>query len=268
MNWASVGLAAVAGGLAALVAHAVVRKPNEKRTAYTVVLVASFAILNALSKEFVAPAIVVPMEMEKAERTLSAIPAFQAMKQHDPATYQAIMRDIREGLADGNREDELVARLRPQIEQIVLKRVPVASDQAVVSYMGVMVRELRELNRQDAELCYKFLFPQQYGALISRRYLAKETQDADLAALAQVIKTSAESPQPVPAEADVSADLELVVAKLRERHGERIAVLQNLQDPSVNKSEGCGMTADLYENILTLPLDRSSRLLRYMLSQG
>jgi hypothetical protein len=269
MNWIAIGLAAAAGAVAAVIASLVVRKPKEKGVLYAFVFVVLFAVLNALGKEFLLPTLSLPFELAKAEQALLAIPAYQAIKLHDPAVYDAVVADLRSGLKRGLSEDELIGQIKPRIEQIIVQRIPKASDSAVVGYMTVMVREIRELNRQNPELCYKFLFPQQYGAINLQKHVPKELLEADLSALALVIETSAKSPQSLPTEAEVATDLELAVAALIEAHGEAaVAVLQDLHNPAVSKAKGCSVTADLYDRVLALPLERSSKVLRFMLSQA
>jgi uncharacterized protein YqcC (DUF446 family) len=268
MNWYSVGAAAVAGALAAMVATLVVPKRAERKAAYAIVFVLLFSVFTALTREFVVPALTLPHELERAERELLTMPLFQALKQHDLATYNAFMAELKEGLKQGTKEADLIARLKPRMEQMVQKRVPVASDQAVVKYMSVMTREMRELRRQDPLLCYKFMFPQQYGAINIKDHVPKELMDADLAALTDVIKTSAEQPQPAPKQVEVAPDLDVAIGQLQQKHQEDVAVLQNLQAPEVDKAKGCEVTADLYEIIIALPPDRNGRLLRYLLSQG
>ncbi len=267
MNWIAIGLAAGAGALAALVAGAVIRTPKQRKTAYTLVFVVVFAVLNVLAKQYLLPVLGADYEAGRAEHALLEIPAFQAMKQYDPSTFQAVMNDLKEGLKRGTPESELTAKVKTHVENLVQKRLPLASDQAVVTYMGVMVRAIWEFTRQDPNLCYKFLFPQQYGAINPQKYLPKELLEADFAGLAQVIKTSAENPQPLPKEADVSSDMKVAFAELYEQHGEQALLLQNPHGPAANKGAVCGMMAELYEHVLALPPERGSRLLRFLLSQ-
>lgn len=269
MNWIAIGLAAAAGALAAVIASLVVRKPKEKGILYASAFVVLFAALNALAKEFLLPPLSLPFELAKVEQAFLAIPAYQAIKLHDPAAYNAVVADLRSGLKQGLAEDALIGQIKPRIEQVVVQRLPKSSDNAVVGYMKVMVREIRELNRQNPELCYRFLFPQQYGAINIQKHVPKELLDADLSALALVIETSARNPQPLPTEAEVGADLELAVTALLDIHGEAaVAALQNLHDPAVSKATGCTLTADLYDQILALPAERSGKVLRFMLSQA
>lgn len=267
MNWISVGLAAASGALAAMIALLVVPRRGNWRGAYTFVFVVLFVGFSALSEQFLGPRLSLPWEMKRAEQALLQVPAYQAMKQYDPQTYTAIMDDLRRGLEGGKTQKDLIAQIKPRVEQLVQKRMPVASDQAVVDYMGVTVRELRELKRRDPALCFKFMFPQQYGVLNARDYMSKDIIDADFAGLAEVIRTSATAPQPVPAESEVSDDLKAVVTQLHQRHGDDATILQHLQDPHVDQAKGCEITAELYEGILALPQPRSGKLLRYMLSQ-
>ena len=81
-------------------------------------------------------------------------------------------------------------------------------------------------------------------------------------------ESSAERPQPVPREADVAADLQLVIAELEDKHPADVALLQQLQSPTVDDAKACAVVASFYETILQLPPDNSGKLLRYLLSQG
>ncbi len=268
MSWYSIGAAAVAGALAAVVAMLVVPSRAQRNTTYVIVFVVLFSVFTTLAREIVVPALSLPHDLEQAERELLEMPVFQALKQHDQATYNGFMTDLEEGLRNGVKESDLIAQLKPRMEQMIQRRVPVAADHAVVTYMSVITREMRELRKQDPLLCYKFLFPQEHGAINIKDHVQSELISADLAALTNVIKTSAEQPQPVPEQVDVANDLEVAIGQLQRKHGADVAILQNLQAAGIDKAKGCDITADLYDLIIALPPDRNGRLLRYLLSQG
>jgi len=237
------------------------------RVVAVVVGVAAVVGTSYVVSTYVMPRFGVEARLARAEAELVAIPAFQLIRQHDRATYDGFMADLKAGVRAGKSHDEVVLELKPRMEQFVVKRLPIASDQAVTQYVGVMARELRWLTKKDPNLCFRFLFPQQYGALNVQQHIPQELIDADLAALAAVVKSSAEAPQAIPTQADAADDLAAAFAPLQQKHGDKLGVLDNPTDPSVDKAEACGIFGDLYETILTLPPERSSRVLRFMFSQ-
>lgn len=267
MNWISIGLAALSGALAAMIAGIIVRKPKERLFPYAIAFVISFGVLQGLSREFVFPELNAWNVARKADSAFVDIPAFQAIKQHDPKTYEAILSDIRGSLRKGADEAQIIGLVRGHIVGVVQKRLPSASDEAVVSYMAVMVTEIHELHKYSSELCYRFLFPEKSGPIDGRKYFSKRTQEADLAALAQVIKTSAESPQSIPKEAEVMPKLEPVIFELEKKYGNDITMLQNPSAPTVDRGKVCSMTADLYKRIIEMPRNENGKILRFMLSQ-
>lgn len=268
MSGYAIAIAAAAGAIAALVAALLVRKPREKRVEFVVLFVVLLGGLNVVGQQFLLPRLDPSIRVGAAEKALLEIPAFQAIKQHDPATYATILAELRAGLARGLEEDQLIAQVKPKVEQLVVERLPKASDPALVAYIRTMVQELRELNRKDPNLCYQFLFPQQYGALNASQHLSPEILQADLAALVQVIETSARAPQSPPPAEEVAADLQAAVGALEQQHGAgAVAALQNLHDPAVPRAKGCALTADLYDHVLALPPERSGKVLRFMFSQ-
>lgn len=268
MDWISIGLAGLSGAVAAAMASLLVRNPKEKRAAYTVVVVICFVVLQGLSREFIFPDLNAWNQARKAESALLEIPAFQAIKQYDPTTYKILLSDLKGSLREGLDESQVIGMVRGHIAGLVQRRLPSASDEAVVSYINVMVTEIREIGSHGGDLCYRFLFPQQSAPVGWHKYFSKQTQEADLAALAQVIRTAAENPQTIPREADVMPTLEPIFVDLANEYGNDIDMLQNPSAPTVDRAKICSMTADLYSRILQLSKHESSKVLRFLLSQN
>lgn len=268
MNWLSIGLAALAGGLAALVAQLLVGNPKQRRASYAVAFIVGFVVLNALSKQFILPELNTRHQSQEVEARLLVIPVYQAIKQYDPTTYAKVVNELKIGLKKGESESELIGRTRGYIASLVESRLPWASDDAVVSYVGVMIDEIAELNSKSPNLCYQFLFPQYFGHLNGRKYFSPETQQADLSAFADVIRTSAENAQPVPEESEVLPDLETVMVEFYNSYGEDALLLDNPLTPGIDRGKVCDAVAALYRHILELPESESARILRYMLSSS
>lgn len=209
-----------------------------------------------------------PTRMEKIENELNSLPVFITLKQYDPAAYNAILADVKGSIKNGVNDKVVFAQVRGKILALAETRMPHASDSALVNFIGVTVREMREFAKHEPDLCYKFLFPQKYGAADPSKYLSQDLIAEDMAALDEVIKTSSEKPQSIPSLDEVSSDLQLVFGTLQEKYGNKIQMLQALHDPSVNKLEACNMLAEMHERVLQLPAKRNTNLLRYLLSQS
>jgi hypothetical protein len=268
MNWISVGLAALCGALAALIASLFVRNPKEKRIAYTVVLVVAFAVLQGLSREFIFPDLNAWNEARKVEAALLDVPAYQAIKEYDPKTYDSLLSNMKQSIKKGVDESQIIGIMRGHMIGVVEKRLPHASDEATVSYINVMLTEMSELKNQGDDLCYRFLFPQQAAPLDMQKYVSKQTLKADLSALAQVIKSSAENPQPIPQEVDVMPQLKSIYLELAQEYGNDIAMLEHPAAPDIDRAKVCTMISGLYTRILQLPKDESGKILRFMLSKS
>ena len=263
MNWTSIVLAAISGGLAGLIAMLVAGSPKERGGAYAGVFVVAFLVLNFISRQYILPRI----EANSAESQLLEIPAFVAIKKYDSKTFYSLLGELKQGLKDGKSEIELIAIIRGQMTAIVASRLPTASDEAVVAYIKVMITELHELNQAGGDLCYRYLFPTAATPFDPRQNLSKETQQADLAALADVIRTSATDPQPKPPEDLVAPKLQPIVAELNGQYGSDLQMLQNPAAPGVDKTKICAISTSLYEKILRLPASDSGKVLRYMMSK-
>jgi hypothetical protein len=206
-------------------------------------------------------------EMRSAEKSLQEIPAFRAIKEHDPKTYSALLDDLRQAIKNGGDRAQIIGAVRGRMSTLVLGKLPHSSDEAVVAYIDATMTELREVYDHGGDLCHQFLFPQPGQALDGSKYFSKKAQEADLAALARVIETSSRDPQPVPAESEVMPHLQPIILDLADEFGEDIALLQNPSAPGIDKRKVCSMTSSMYDRILRLPVDDSGKVLRYLVSQ-
>lgn len=267
MDWISVVLAGISGVVGAVIAHLLVRHPREHRTAYVLVLVVSFAIVNALARVFVLPPVRVWQYERKVEQELQEIPAYRVIQKSDPQTYERIRVIVRDGIRDGRRPEVLASQIRAVISELVAVYVPHASDDAVVEFTRVMVREIEELTQVSPDHCYRFLFPEQYGPLDLRKHLDAKTLQDDLAALAILIQSATDSPQPKPDPARSQTLMKTVYTQVNQEYGDDIRLLDNPHGQSVDKGRVCTIIAGLYSHVLNMPKPQSSLVLRYMFSR-
>ncbi|PJE78253.1 hypothetical protein CI610_02815 [invertebrate metagenome] len=267
MNWYSVGLAAASGGIAALIASLIFGKKPEKKTAYTIVVVVLFVVLNTLSKQFILPKLNAYKAVADIESSFNEIPAFASIKKYEPETYQRLVDSLAEVTNQGYNQQQAIDLVRTQISGLVESRMPHASDEAILTYMSVMVTEMDELHKQGKGLCYKLLLPQIEGGIDGRKVFSKETQKKDLMALDEIIKTS-NTKKTIPSESAVMPSLEPIFVSLYSKFGDDVAMIENPTATNVDKDKVCSITMDLYKEILALPPEQAASALRWMFGQG
>ena len=261
-----IAVGAFAGLLAFGLATLLVRNKKENKRIYNGVVVAMMVVLIALSQAFVTPQLKSQYEAKEIDNSVSEIPAFAAIKQYDEAEYQQIMEKLKIAMSHGQGQAEAKADMKGYILAIVQKRLPHASDESVTKYMNVIIQETVQLQQKGGDLCYQFLFPQEGKSLDISKHITSATKQADLAALGEVIRTSATAPQDIPKEDVVTADLQTVFVALNKKHGKDVDILQNPGAQGVDKAKVCEVTVDMYTEIFKLPPVQSGKLLRYMLA--
>lgn len=267
MNWYSVGLAAASGGIAALIASLVFGKRPEKKTAYMIVVVVLFAVLNTVSKQFILPELNAHKAVVEIDSELNQIPAFVSIKKYEPEIYQKLVDSLADATKQGYNQQQAIDLVRQQISGLVESRMPHASDEAILTYMSVMITEMDELHKQGKGLCYKLLFPHVAGGIDARKVFSQETQKKDLKALDEIIKTS-NTKKVIPSESTVMPSLEPIFVSLYSKFGDDFSMIENPTAKNVDKDKVCSITMDLYKEILALPPEQAASALRWMFGQA
>ncbi len=265
MNWYSIGLAAVSGGLAALIASLIFARKSKKSALYVAAVVLLFAVFNGLSKHYLLPSLTAPKKQADIDSALAQVPAFASIKRYEPETYENLLASLMQAKKEGYSELQIIALVRSHISALVDARIPHASDQAVLAYVGVTVDEMKELKAQGNGLCYQFLFPQGTEVIDSRKVFSQETQQRDLLALDKIIQTSNQMRE-LPTEAEVLPYLQPVLVNLHEKFGEDVLMLDNPTAEDIDKARVCEISIELYQGILQLESLPAASTLRWMFS--
>ncbi len=266
MNWYSLALAGLSGGIAALVGMLVYGKGDEDTSSRRTLIVVVFLVLTVLSKVFVLPKINAWQAKADVQKAMTTVPVFASLEKHAPDTHRRIAKTLNSAIERGEPSNRVILIARGEIQRFVEARLPHASDEAIVRYVRIMGVEMGELQARGKDLCYQFLFPQGTAGLDMMTLISKETQAKDLAALDEVIKSSGSMRPPLP-EKDVMPLLQPVLVELYKKHGESMSYLDNPTAPGVDKDKLCSITRDLYQNITAQPMDRAAPILRWMLAQ-
>jgi hypothetical protein len=193
-------------------------------------------------------------------------PSYKKIAQFDPTVADQMKAAVKDSAAKGESHDVAVGKARGVITGLVAKHVPRASDEAVVGYVSVFMTELDQLAAAGPEVCYGALFPNPASPVNIAKHLDQPTQEADLAALAEVVRTSSESPQQPASEKQLGTVMVQVIQRMGTQHGRDVELLDRLQDPTIDKKKACALVRSLYGNILELPKATSGPVLRAMFS--
>jgi len=198
----------------------------------------------------------------KIESQLQRLPTYREIKDSDTQAYETITAIVLDGIRKGQSVGMIASRIQPVIVAVFLKHIPQASDDAIVAFATHFVRRIMELTQISPDLCYQYLFPQEYGL---PEIDDKTLQEAS-AVMAAVIRTATHNPQPSPDASQSEALLEPVRTTLHEEYGDDLFLLANPLGESVDKKKVCTMMVAMYEEVLKMPKKESGMVLRYLLS--
>lgn len=207
------------------------------------------------------------------EEHLQSLPFYPELAKYEPKTYERLKKTLIGAVKAGEPPERAVMRARIMVAKVLKDNVPYATDEAVEELGLVFIDELDQLS-DHATACYKFLFPHSgppaafLTAADPISYLDEEILLAELDAVAEVLRTAAEEPQDKP-NADEGETLLLSQAeKLHGRYGDAVLLLAQTSHQDADKSTICRMYRSMMGNIMSMPSEDSSTLLRYLLAKS
>jgi hypothetical protein len=200
----------------------------------------------------------------EADEKLQAQPVYQLVKKYEPAVYANLL-DRYQAARSGEISPAAFTNLaNAAISEAATKRLGRATDAAVNALMRDMLDRARALARQPGDACFRYLFPQVSGPPDSARYLDAAAQQRTLDLLAEVIRTSHETPVDVPVTEATRDEMAEVVNGIYAQFGADTQMMAHTDDPAVDRGKVCAMTIAMYERVMARPPERSSALIRLM----
>lgn len=237
---------------------------SERRSAATVLLA---LVLWLAARQSIVPDLYSSYQVSRIEPELLSIPAYAAMKQYAPDSYNKILADLKTGIGKGTPKAELVNKVSAEVSSLALKSLKKAGDREAVAYLRTTVQEMKELRAKGGGLCHQFLFPPAGTHFDATPYITQDTKNADLQGLADLIKSASTAPQPVPTQAEVQDNLVAVMQTVAFKFGDQvIPVIQNPSAPGWDKEQVCDVMIGVYDQIFTLPDHESGKLVRFMMA--
>lgn len=202
--------------------------------------------------------------VRNAQGELLKQPVYQVLREHEPESFGRIARKYADLEAGRLTPAEFTNFSSSDLSEVATRRMAHASDEAVLALMRDMVANGRRLEAQPGDACFRFLFPNISGPPELANVLEAAAQARTHQVIADVIRTSAETPQPLPDPATVRDSLATVVNATYEQYGADAQMIANAADPRVDRAKVCTITLGLYDRILARPPADASALLRLM----
>ena len=194
---------------------------------------------------------------------LAAAP-FRILKEHAPAEYARILGVWREFKAGERSQPDFVRESNALFSQAATKRLGAASQESVLALMHDTVRTVKKLHAKSPEACFRYFYPEVAGAPDVTGILSAEEQRRTLELMGDVLRTAAERPVARPAQAEIEQPLSGIINATYEQFGTDAQMVAHPEDPRVDRAKVCVVTTSLYERILALPPDMSTKLIRFM----
>lgn len=204
----------------------------------------------------------VPLDnLDSIDKMLRSTKLFAAVADHDRETYRKVLSEYTIAIQRGDSMAELRRRTLPLAMKVVHQRLPSASDNAVLSFVSLMLEQMQILYNKDPEKCHAYVAGFATTDVVSdlASTLEREQQIA-----ADVIRTAAEGLWERPQQKRVAADLERLWTSMTQWFGNDVQMLETPNDPSVDPKKYCEMTYALYSAAMELPQPRAARLVKFM----
>ncbi len=198
----------------------------------------------------------------QAQSALLQQQVYQVLREHEPEVFKRVVDKYVDLGRGAVTEAAFINFANGELSEVSTRRLAHASDAAVLALMSNMVANARSLQGQPGDACFRFLFPHVAGPPDVARHIDAKAQAHTLDVMAEVIRSSAESPQPLPDASTVQDSLSQVANATFDQYGVDAQMIANAEDPRVDRAKVCTMTLSLYDRILARPPADASALIR------
>jgi hypothetical protein len=150
-----------------------------------------------------------------------------------------------------------------EVSKIATRRMAHASQDSLMNLTRDVLANMKTLSKHE-DACFRYLFPQVAGPADMNKYFDQESQERTLVLLADVIRSSAEHPVPLPPGGQAQEKLAPVINALYTEFGADTRMLANVSAPGVDRTKVCTIAIALYDGIMALPPPDAAAALRSM----
>ena len=208
-----------------------------------------------------------PTYAEQLRAELNELPAFKTITKYDPETFNQLEQLINNAEKNKWTFTQVTTRVQKIFYKEFKKFVPSTSDDAINDFVKYFIRVNETLLETNPDLCYGWLTGDPNTALKLSRTIDESTQMEALDRIAEIVRASAEEPQPPPDKEKSEELVQQIGERLYEKYGQEILILNNPGLAAANKRKFCAIAIDLYEIVLARSKRQSSKILRYIFVQ-
>lgn len=266
MTWVGMVLGAVVGGLVLRVFSPLIRRKCQTDPNRRLVSTLVFLLAWAASEAVLTPVVLAFSDAAALDDELQKTPPFVVLKTHDAATYNSFTKSMRERFKAGATRAEVVAEAQSRMRGIVQAKLPASSNEAAVIYMKASIAEVEHLYQAGGDKCHAYLYPTPGKPALPRNDFTPELIQADLAALAEVLRAAYVNPQPIPTDEAFEEVLSKSFAQYLQANSAELTALEEPKASEQERRRVCKATASLYQEIFKLPMPAAGTVIRYMLT--
>lgn len=233
-------------------------------------LVAAFAIVVALSAwlRYMQPPVAQQTVQTDStfDDTMSRVPLYRAIADHDPATEQQLRDQVTAMQRQGRSEQEMIDAMQQQILRISMQRLQQTPDAEAVAYMRSNMEMTAALQKKGDDICFRYLFPAVKGGINPVHYLTQDQIDSRLAADADMYNASWGANKHSVSEAEreqAHRDLQPIVMRLNARYGADLDLMAHPEKAGGKEGTVCAMVQDLWQDVFKLPMASAAGVIRY-----
>lgn len=124
------------------------------------------------------------------DNALNAMPAWQVIKEQEPALHQRILDQMAALQKAGEPEQQIIDTIQPQILHLQMSRLQNAPDANVVNYMTINMEQTAAIQKVSDDACFRFLYPTVKGGINPMRMLDKDLMARRMQADADMMRAA------------------------------------------------------------------------------
>jgi GYF domain 2 len=195
------------------------------------------------------------------------IPLYRIIRDVDPEAYNKLSEKFNEEIRAGRSSIEIQNSVGGIIQsELIQKYLRIAPDHELHAYRTTQIQEVAYLQAKDPNLCIQFFFPEKRGAAFDlTRLLPQTLRERDINALTNLIRAAARSPV-IHESSEIAEDLATVMKRVSTKVPDAANILSEPEKHLDQSARLCEALLIFYEEILSLPEQRSGPMLRIIVS--
>jgi hypothetical protein len=199
------------------------------------------------------------------------LPFFRAIKDLEPETYRRMIEEFSTAVRSGRSESEAIRIAQGTANQLVLKYLPKASNEAMRAMRDLWVAMLERFKDEDSQACIAVFSPKSIASdhdySRGNRLITGWYGTTNLAVIEKVLRSTAEGIAPQLDAVTADKDLAQIRSNLSLIYGDELDLMAQVDRWMEHSSRVCEILLSYYRETQRIPEQRQGNLLRYMLSE-